>query len=147
MKRSTILTEKNRSRWAGIFAIVILLPVGLSALGLTSTHEHPDMPDVFLEKVDPQWENCIRDSTEMRYNVDAFVSLEHSNSPYPIYYKLTNDNVIQLSFGNVMNTVSIPPISNAAIGIRIFNNHFLFRFAYGHHQGYFKPFLDVEKID
>ena len=68
MKRSTILTEKNRSRWATIFAIVILLPVGLSALGLTSTHEHPEIPDLFLEKVDPQWENCIRDSTEMRFH-------------------------------------------------------------------------------
>ncbi len=66
MKRSTILTEKNRSRWATIFAAVILLPIGLSAIGLDLTRD-PEMPDVFLESVDPQWENCIRDSTEMRF--------------------------------------------------------------------------------
>ncbi len=66
MKRSTILTERNRSTWATIFAVVILLPVGLSAFGL-HIPTPPEMPEVFLEKVDPQFEECIRDSTEMRF--------------------------------------------------------------------------------
>jgi len=66
MKRSTILTEKNRSTWATIFAVVILLPIGLSAFGL-HIPSPPEMPEVFLEPVDQKWENCIRDSTEMRF--------------------------------------------------------------------------------
>ncbi|MFC1499941.1 hypothetical protein ACFL6T_02860 [Candidatus Zixiibacteriota bacterium] len=67
MKRSTILTERNRSRWATIFAVIILLPIGISAFGLDVSRD-PEMPDIFLEPVDPQWENCIRDSTEMRFH-------------------------------------------------------------------------------
>ena len=67
MKRSTILTESNRSRWATIFAVVILLPLGISALGL-DVSRNPEIPDVFLEPVDLKWENCIRDSTEMRFH-------------------------------------------------------------------------------
>ena len=66
MKRSTILTERNRSTWASIFAVVILLPVGLSLVGFNAPRD-PEMPEVFLEKVDPKWENCIRDTDEMRF--------------------------------------------------------------------------------
>ena len=66
MKRSTVLTEKNRAAWATAFAIVILLPVGLSLLGLVIP-ERGEVPQVFLEHVDPQWENCVRDSSYMRF--------------------------------------------------------------------------------
>lgn len=67
MKRSTVLTEKNRATWATAFAVVILLPLVLSILGLVIPDD-PEMPQLFLEDVDPQWENCVRDSSYMRFS-------------------------------------------------------------------------------
>ncbi len=66
MKRSTVLTEKNRAKWATAFAVIILLPLGLSILGLVLPRGS-DASEVFLEEVDPRWENCVRDSSYMRY--------------------------------------------------------------------------------
>lgn len=63
MKRSTVLTEKNRGAWATAFAIVILLPVVLSILRPLWAAE----PEVFLEPVDARWESCIRDTEYMRF--------------------------------------------------------------------------------
>lgn len=63
MKRSTVLTEKNRGRWAGVFVVVILLPVFISILRPLWAEE----PEVFLEPVDAQWENCVRDTEYMRF--------------------------------------------------------------------------------
>ena len=66
MKRSTVLTEKNRAKWATAFAVIILLPLALSVVGLVIPREG-DASEVFLEKVDPRWENCVRDSSYMRF--------------------------------------------------------------------------------
>ena len=67
MKRSTVLTEKNRATWATAFAVVILLPVAWSLLGFVFPRV-AESREVFLEKVDPKWQNCVLDSTEMRYH-------------------------------------------------------------------------------
>lgn len=64
MKRSTVLTEKNRGTWATVFAALILLPVLLSALRPLWAAE----PEVFLEDPDPRWENCVRDPEYMRFH-------------------------------------------------------------------------------
>ncbi|MFC1575676.1 hypothetical protein ACFL5A_03395 [Gemmatimonadota bacterium] len=66
MKRSTVLTEKNRAAWATAFAILIILPVGISILGLVIP-DGPDMPQVFLEEVDPRWEACVQEASYMRF--------------------------------------------------------------------------------
>ena len=63
MKRSTVLTEKNRGRWAGVFGVVILLPVILSILRPLWAEE----PEVFLDPDDARWENCVRDTEYMRF--------------------------------------------------------------------------------
>ena len=63
MKRSTVLTEKNRSTWATVFAVLILLPVALSLLRPLWASE----PEPFLEAPDPRWENCVRDAEYMRF--------------------------------------------------------------------------------
>ena len=66
MKRSTVLTEKNRGRWATAFAVVMLLPLILSLGGVVLGRE-PEVPQVFLEVPDPRWEACVRDATYMRF--------------------------------------------------------------------------------
>lgn len=66
MKRSTVLTEKNRGRWATVFAVVMLLPLLLSLGGFVFGRE-PEVPRVFLEAPDPQWNACVRDATFMRF--------------------------------------------------------------------------------
>jgi hypothetical protein len=66
MKRSTVLTEKNRGAWATVFAIVILLPLGLSLVGLGSSWgQEPE--EAFLEAPDPRWDSCFRDLEYMRF--------------------------------------------------------------------------------
>ena len=64
MKRSTVLTEKNRGAWATGFAVIILLPVALSLLKPLWAAE----PVVFLEAPDARWENCVRDVEYMRFH-------------------------------------------------------------------------------
>jgi hypothetical protein len=64
MKRSTVLTAKNRGTWATAFAIVILLPVILSLLKPLWAAE----PEVFLEAPDSRWESCVKDPEYMRYH-------------------------------------------------------------------------------
>jgi hypothetical protein len=64
MKRSTVLTARNRGTWATAFAVIILLPVVLSALKPLLAAE----PDVFLEPADPQWDSCVRDAEYMRFH-------------------------------------------------------------------------------
>jgi len=66
MKRSTVLTEKNRGMWATVFAVIILVPVALSLLGFVFSRGG-DTPEVFLEASDPRWENCVRDAEYMRF--------------------------------------------------------------------------------
>jgi hypothetical protein len=64
MKRSTVLTKKNRGTWATVFAVVILLPVAFSVLRpLWAAETEP-----FLEASDPQWQSCVRDVEFMRYH-------------------------------------------------------------------------------
>jgi len=64
MKRSTVLTEKNRGTWATVFTGIILLPVVLSLLKPLWAQE----PTPFLEPADTRWENCVRDVEYMRYH-------------------------------------------------------------------------------
>lgn len=64
MKRSTVLTEKNRGTWATAFVVIILLPVVFSVLKPLWAAE----PEVFLEAPDARWENCIRDVEYMRFH-------------------------------------------------------------------------------
>ena len=64
MKRSTVLTEKNRGTWATVFAALILLPLVLSVMRPLWASE----PEVFLESPDERWENCLRDAEYMRYH-------------------------------------------------------------------------------
>jgi len=66
MKRSTVLTEKNRGTWATVFAVIILLPVALSLVGFVFSRGD-GTPEVFLEAADPRWENCVRDAEYMRF--------------------------------------------------------------------------------
>ena len=63
MKRSTVLTERNRGTWATAFTLVILLPVALSLLKPIWAAE----PEVFLEPPDSRWEACVRDAEFMRF--------------------------------------------------------------------------------
>jgi hypothetical protein len=63
MKRSTVLTEKNRGAWATVFGILIFLPVALSILRPLWAAE----PTPFLEPPDPRWEACVRDAEYMRF--------------------------------------------------------------------------------
>ena len=64
MKRSTVLTEKNRGTWATVFVGLILLPVVLSVLKPLWAAE----PEVFLEAPDARWEACLKDPEYMRYH-------------------------------------------------------------------------------
>jgi hypothetical protein len=64
MKRSTVLTEKNRGAWATAFTAVILLPVVFSLLRPLWAQE----PEPFLEAPDPRWESCVRDAEYMRFH-------------------------------------------------------------------------------
>jgi len=66
MKRSTVLTEKNRIRWATVFSFLIILPLGLSLVGFVLTRGQER--EVFLEAPDPKWEACYRDAEYMRYH-------------------------------------------------------------------------------
>ncbi len=67
MKRSTVLTEKNRGTWATVFAVIILLPVVLSLVGFVTSPGRRE-PEVFLEAPNPEWENCVRDAAFMRFH-------------------------------------------------------------------------------
>lgn len=66
MKRSAVITEKNRATWATVFAVLIFLPVVLSILGLVFSRS-AEAETVFLEAPDPRWENCVRDVEYMRF--------------------------------------------------------------------------------
>jgi hypothetical protein len=66
MKRSTVLTEKNRIKWATVFSFLIILPLGLSLVGFAFTRGQER--EVFLEAPDPKWEACYRDAEYMRYH-------------------------------------------------------------------------------
>ena len=66
MKRSTVLTEKNRGAWATVFAVIILLPVVLSLVGFVAS-QGGRRAEPFLEAPDPEWKNCVRDAAFMRY--------------------------------------------------------------------------------
>jgi len=63
MKRSTVLTEKNRGTWATVFAVIILLPIALSLV----VSRGETTPEVFLEAPDSRWANCVRDAEYMRF--------------------------------------------------------------------------------
>jgi hypothetical protein len=67
MKRSTVLTEKNRGTWATVFAVIILLPVLIALFGMI-VPSSGDAAEVFLEDPDPRWENCLRDTEFMRFH-------------------------------------------------------------------------------
>lgn len=67
MKLSTALNRENRGKAATILVIVILLPLVLSVAGF-AFHSRREVPEVFLEKVDPKWEACVREADWMRFH-------------------------------------------------------------------------------
>jgi hypothetical protein len=69
MKRSTVLTEKNRATWATAFAVIILLPVAWSLVGFVVPQARAVPEGVFLEPADSPREECVLegDSIEWRY--------------------------------------------------------------------------------
>jgi len=66
MKLSTALNRENRGVAATILGIIILLPLGASIVGF-AFGGRAEVPDVFLEKADPQWESCVQDAGYMRF--------------------------------------------------------------------------------
>ena len=66
MKLSTALNRENRGLVATVLGILILLPVGASIVGF-AFQGRSEVPDVFLEKVDPKWTSCYRDAEYMRF--------------------------------------------------------------------------------
>ncbi len=67
MKLSTALNRENRGKAATVLVIIILLPVALSLLGL-AFQNGSEAQEVFLEKVDPKWESCVKDPEWMRFH-------------------------------------------------------------------------------
>ena len=63
MKRSTVLTEKNRGTWA-----TFLRPDPASRGPECSRPLWAAEPEVFLEAPDARWENCLRDAEYMRFH-------------------------------------------------------------------------------
>jgi hypothetical protein len=66
MKLSTVLNRENRGVAATVLVILILLPLGFSIVGFVFGGSS-EVPEVFLEKADPQWESCVRDAEWMRF--------------------------------------------------------------------------------
>ncbi len=66
MKLSTALNRENRGVVATVLIVLILLPLGISIVGFVFQGRR-QVPDVFLEKVDPKWESCVRDPEYMRF--------------------------------------------------------------------------------
>jgi hypothetical protein len=66
MKLSTALNRENRGVAATVLIILILLPLGASMVGFAFGGGE-DPPEVFLERVDPKWESCVRDAEWMRF--------------------------------------------------------------------------------
>lgn len=66
MKRSTVLTEKNRGTWATIFLVLILIPLALSIVGIGESGG-VEATEVFLEAPDARWESCFREVEYMRF--------------------------------------------------------------------------------
>ena len=66
MKRSTVLTEKNRGTWATVFAVVIFIPVVLTVAGFGFARVEEGR-DAFLEAPDPRCDSCFRDVEYMRF--------------------------------------------------------------------------------
>lgn len=66
MKLSTALNRENRGKAATVLVIVILLPVIVSLLGL-AFQNRSQAQEVFLEKVDPKWQSCVREAEWMRF--------------------------------------------------------------------------------
>lgn len=66
MKLSTALNRENRGIAATILGILILLPLGFSVVAFAFESREEEQ-EVFLEKVDPRWESCVRDAEWMRF--------------------------------------------------------------------------------
>lgn len=66
MKLSTVLNRENRGVAATVLVILILLPLGFSIVGFVFGGSS-EVPEVFLEKADPQYESCVRDAEWMRF--------------------------------------------------------------------------------
>lgn len=65
MKLSTALNRENRGIVATILVVIILLPFGASLVGFVFLRGG-DVPEVFLEAPDPQYEECVRETSYMR---------------------------------------------------------------------------------
>ena len=67
MKLSTALNRENRGVAATVLVILILLPLGASMVGF-AFRGREELPQVFLEKADPQWESCVKETEWMRFH-------------------------------------------------------------------------------
>ncbi len=63
----TPLPSRRGSRLTAVAVLVILLPFGYSALSWAVARK-PAGPQPFLERPDPKYDRCIRDTTYMRFH-------------------------------------------------------------------------------
>jgi len=66
MNLSKLLQQRNTGRLVAIAIVVILVPFGYSLVRPVSTSGEPDA-QLFLERPDEQYEECVRETTYMRY--------------------------------------------------------------------------------
>lgn len=75
MKLSTALNRENRGIVATILVVIILIPFVASLVGFVLLRGG-DVPGVFLELPDPQYEECVRETSYMRiYHMDLLKSV------------------------------------------------------------------------
>ena len=66
MKLSTALNRENRGIVATILVVILLIPFGASLVGFVFLRG-PEVPEVFLELPDPQYQECVREASYMRF--------------------------------------------------------------------------------
>lgn len=67
MKLSTALNRENRGRVATVLVVIILLPFAASLVGFVFSRG-AQVPEVFLEAPDPQYQECVRETSYMRFH-------------------------------------------------------------------------------
>ena len=65
--KSFLLAETGQARLAIIVAVLILVPLGFSFVAQVS-QTGTESSDDFLEKPDPQYEECVRETEYMRFH-------------------------------------------------------------------------------
>ena len=67
MKLGTLLSRGNAGRVVLISGLIILMPVGYS-VARAAFAQRPDMPDVFLERPIAAFQDCVDETTHMRFH-------------------------------------------------------------------------------